>query len=52
MDNQRLWQHRYERGRQRGNFFLLNLLERANVPKEKTLKCIYAVSNHIRRTLS
>ena len=46
MDNQRLWQHR-SKEEDKEAILSLNLLERANVPKEKTLKCIYAVSNHI-----
>lgn len=46
MDNQRLWQHR-SKEEDKEAILSLNLLERANVPKEKTLQCIYAVSNHI-----
>ena len=46
MDNQRLVQHR-SKEEDKEAILSLNLLERANVPKEKTLKCIYAVSNHI-----
>ena len=46
MDNQRLWQHR-SKEEDKEAILSLNLLERANIPKEKTLKCIYAVSNHI-----
>lgn len=46
MDYQKLWQYR-SKEEDKEAILSLNLLEGTNIPKEKALKCIYAVSNHI-----
>ena len=46
MDSHKLWQHR-SKEEDKEAILSLKLLEGTNIPKEKTLKCIYAVSNHI-----
>lgn len=46
MANQKLWKHR-SKEEDKEAILSLNLLEGTNIPKEKTLKCIYAVSNHV-----
>lgn len=46
MDHQNLWKYR-SKEEDKEAILSLNLLEGTNIPKEKTLKCIYAVSNHI-----
>lgn len=46
MDSQKLWQHR-SKEEDKEAILSLKLLEGTNILEEKTLKCIYAVSNHI-----